>query len=215
MSERAIDDHPRPRRGRLLALALTAMAVGVGIGYLANLQRISIEDIKATVIEPARDLEAFQLTTHSGAPFTLASLKGKWSFLFFGYTYCPDVCPTTLNTLAQVEHQISEIGDDLDIQVVFVTVDPERDTAARLSEYVPYFDPTFIGVTGTQADINRLTRQLGILHLRVERDGVDGYLVDHTASVLLFNPDGELRAVFPAPHVAQDMVADLINLVRL
>ena len=167
---------------------------------------------RGTLLPFARTITDFQLTGHDGKPFTLENLKGKWSFAFFGYTHCPDICPTSLTMLAQVMKKL-EKDNTLDTlpQVVFVSVDPERDTPELLAEYVPYFRPDFIGVTGGQEQLQILTRRLGIMYGKSPGDNADNYLMDHSAAILLFDPDGSFRAVFGAPHdpgvIAQDFIA--------
>lgn len=195
---------------------LGSLVAGVLIGAWVHRDQVTLEDIKATVLEPPGTPGDFALTAHDQTPFTPESLQGTWSFVFFGYTHCPDVCPTTLHTLVQVNKAVAESSAiDDEIQVVFVSVDPARDTPARLAEYVPYFNPAFIGVTGKQAEINRFTRRLGILHVQVERDGDESYLVDHTSSILLFNPNGELRALFSMPHAVEAITEDFLKIARL
>ena len=206
----------RTSRAPLIIVLALALGAGLALGFWLQSSRVTTADIKATVLNPPRELTGFDLVTHLGTPFNLDSLKGKWSFVFFGYTNCPDVCPTTLATLAQMDKEINRIKDaGQATQVVFVSVDPERDTPEALSQYVPYFDPAFIGVTGNPADIEALTRQLGILHMRVDEDDSKNYLVDHSASILLFNPRGQLRAHFGAPHVASEIAQDFGNLLKL
>lgn len=211
------EHHPRTKRLPLVLILVASLSAGLFGGIWIQRNKASIEDVEATVLEPAAALEKFELTTHSNTPFTNQSLTGKWSFMFFGFTNCPDVCPTTLHTMAQVDRQImQETNGEEEIQVVFVSVDPERDTPERLAQYVPYFNESFIGVTGKRADINRFTRQLGILHVRVERDGDDDYLVNHSASILLFNPEGQLRALFSAvPHQAAYIIDNFLKIARL
>lgn len=203
------EDRHRPKFVHISVILLVALAAGVLSGIWLQNNRVKTSDVQATVLEPAKGISDFTLTTHLGEPFTLESLREKWSFLFFGYTHCPDVCPTTLHTMKQVVKAIAEKQEHgANVQVVFVSIDPERDTVERLAQYVPYFDKSFIGVTGEQGNINELTKQLGVLHLRVEAEGDAGYLMDHTASVLLLNPSGELRAVFSAPHEARQIAED-------
>lgn len=149
-----------------------------------------------------KPLTAFQLNDQHGQPFGLEQLKGHWSFLFFGYTHCPDVCPTTLSVLGRVS-ALQQAHDD--IQYVFVSVDPERDTPQHLTEYLAYFNPAFVGLTGSEAYLQSLTRQLGIVYFTGDK-GADGqYEVDHTASVLLVDPGARLVGVFSAPHDAADI----------
>jgi protein SCO1/2 len=156
---------------------------------------------QGTLLPSAKPVTDFQLTDHRGQPFTLENLKDNWTFAFFGYTHCPDVCPTSMTMLAQVQRKLEQ-RDGLDQlpQVVFVSVDPERDTTALLSQFVPYFHPGFIGASGDQHNTLNLTRQLGILYGKAEGSTADGYLVDHSAAIILLDPDGAFRAVFGVPH---------------
>lgn len=215
MDEPAVENRFRITRLHLGIILLVALVTGLLAGLWLQGKQVSISDVKATVLEPPNNIKDFTLTTHFNTPFTRESLLGKWSFLFFGYTHCPDVCPTTLHTLTQVNKKIIERTDSEKIQFIFISVDPQRDTTERLAQYVPYFDQSFMGVTGEQTNINELTQQLGILHLRVERNGDEGYLVDHTASILLFNPSGQLRALFNAPHQTEDIIKDFNTITQL
>lgn len=200
----------------LIAMALVALGAGLLFGLWAQRSAVSVEDIDATIFRPPAVLEEFRLATHTGSPFTLKSLMGKWSFMFFGYTNCPDVCPTTLNTLALMDKYLAKKESSPGSQVIFVSVDPNRDSVERLSEYVPYFNPAYIGVTGSQANINRFTGQLGILHVRVEQGDNENYLVNHTSSILLFNPKGELSALFSStPFKAVDLAENFLKIVQL
>lgn len=167
---------------------------------------------QGTLLPSAKIVADFQLTDHNAQSFTRGNLKDKWSFAFFGYTHCPDVCPTSLSMLAQVMKKL-EKDDTLNTlpQVVFVSVDPERDTPELLQNYLPYFHPDFIGLTGDPQQILALTRQLGILYGKAPGENADNYLVDHSAAIILFDPDGDFRAVFGVPHdpglIAQDYIA--------
>lgn len=165
---------------------------------------------QATLLADAKPVAEFELLDHQGRPFTRQSLHGGWNLLFFGYTHCPDVCPTTLQTLAAAVKKLRDAAPQATLpRVVFVSVDPGRDTVQQLAAYVTYFNPDFLGVTGEPERIERLAAQLGILFARVGDDGSDNYLVDHSASVLLFDPDGDLRAIFSPPHDPGAMAADL------
>jgi len=167
---------------------------------------------QGTLLPSAKPVTDFQLTDHRGQPFTLENLRNNWTFAFFGYTHCPDVCPTSMTMLAQVQRKLEQ-QDGLDKlpQVVFVSVDPERDTTALLSEFVPYFHPGFIGASGDAQNTLNLTRQLGILYGKAESSAEDNYLVDHSAAIILLDPDGAFRAVFGVPHdpglIADDFLA--------
>lgn len=149
-------------------------------------------------------IRAFELVDHQGEPFTNERFHGQWTFLFFGYTHCPDVCPMTLEALAQVRKILDEGGDAGDTGFVFVTLDAERDTVEALDGYVGHFDEDFVGVTGDQEEIDALAEQLGVMNVRVSRDGgADAYHIDHTTSVMLVDPEGRVRAAFPNAHAPQ------------
>lgn len=170
---------------------------------------------QATLLPSPKALAPFSLTDHHGTPFTLDALRGRWSLLAFGYTHCPDVCPTALANLAQVRHLLAAEDPDTPYRTVFISVDPGRDTAERLTAYVPYFHESFLGATGAPAALRALAGQVGIRYERVEAPGsAMGYLVDHSAAILLTNPRGELHAVFGAPHDPRIMATDIQAIVR-
>jgi protein SCO1/2 len=201
---------------RLLAgviIAVLAMAAGIWTARAILQDRAAVNDLDATRFPAARDIQPFELTDHNNAVFDNAALRQQWSFLFFGYTHCPDVCPTTLSVLNTVANRLQDI--DQDIRFIFISVDPERDTPELLARFVSYFNSDFIGVTGTPEGIEQLTRQLGILHSRVEAEtGSGAYLVDHTASVLLFDPDGRFHAVFSPPLAAETIAGDFRKMLK-
>lgn len=149
----------------------------------------------------------FTLMASTGQPMSLSDLRGKHLLLYFGYTFCPDVCPFTLNDLAKAKELLGRKGEDL--QVVMITVDPERDTAEQLALYLPNFDPTFIGLTGEMEEIQAAASQFGIFFEKHEGSEATGYLVDHTASILLVDPEGYLREVFSYGTPPEDIAADL------
>jgi protein SCO1/2 len=166
---------------------------------------------QGTLLPSARPVTDFRLTDHRGQPFTLENLENHWTFAFFGYTHCPDVCPTSMAMLAQVQRNLKQ-QDGLHQmpQVVFVSVDPERDTTELLSQFVPYFHPDFIGASGDQQNTLSLTRQLGILYGKAEDNTTENYLVDHSAAIVLLDPDAALRAVFSVPHDPKLIASDFL-----
>ena len=157
-----------------------------------------------TLFPEPKPLMAFALTDHQHRIFNLSRLKGKWSFLFFGFTHCPDICPTTLAVLAHARSSIvKNTAAAEDIQFVFVSVDPNRDTAAKLKQYVDYFDTNFLGVTGDDAQIGKLASQLGAAYQVAIIPGMENYPVYHTTAVFLLDPQGRYHAVFTPPHDAE------------
>ncbi|MEZ5570654.1 MAG: SCO family protein [Halioglobus sp.] len=149
------------------------------------------------LLETPRDIGEFSLVDHHGEPFDPSRFEGRWSLVFFGFTYCPDICPTTLTFLNDFMASL-EGTEAADTQVVMISVDPARDTVEQLSTYVPYFNPDFIGVTGEFLDIHRVATALNTPFRKVMGEG-DDYQVDHSANVVLINPRGDYHGFFKAP----------------
>ena len=200
------------------ALLILASGLGVGAGWLGF-----TEPWRAQVPEPAplpgvlwpnpAPVGAFTLQDHHGGAFTRDRLEGAWTFMFFGYTHCPDICPTTLATLRRVEHGLAD-HVTAPRQHVLISVDPTRDTIEHLAGYVSSFGPAFLGVTGSDGELSKLARDVGAVFFRGE-PGPDGsYLVDHTASIMLIDPRGRLVALFGMPHDAGLIAARFLDLER-
>jgi protein SCO1/2 len=199
------------------AVALSALLAGA---WLAAIDRESVSramllpDQTMTLFSDPKPLTAFALTDDRQRVFDLESLKGKWSFLFFGFTHCPDVCPTTLAELARARDKIVEnaVGAE-PVQFVFVSVDPNRDTAGKLGQYVRYFDASFVGVTGDDAQIANLAGQLGAFYEVAVTPGAQNYSVSHSAAVFLLDPQARQHAVF-APPIDAQALSERFKVVR-
>jgi protein SCO1 len=154
----------------------------------------------------------FKLTDHNGKPRTLADFRGKVVVMFFGYTQCPDVCPTTLSELAAA---LQKLGADANrVQVLFVTIDPERDTPELLSHYVPAFNPTFLGLSGDAAATAATAREFKVLYQKQPGSTPDSYSMDHSAGTFIFDPQGRLR-LFVSHGQGPDVFAhDIRELLR-
>ena len=161
--------------------------------------------LKAGVFSPARMAPEFALPASDGSELNLARFRGKVVVLGFGFTYCPDVCPTTLAVLAAARKNLGELGDDL--QVVYVTVDPERDDAARMRQYLAAFDPSFIGGTGTDAQLASVREEYGIIASKVVEGG--SYTFAHSSYTYLIDREGQLRALMTYGHTAEDFAHDI------
>ena len=162
--------------------------------------------LKAGVFEPPRQAPDFSLPGTHGEQLALREWRGKVVVLGFGFTHCPEVCPVTLATLAAARKQLGAEADQ--VQVLWITVDPERDDAARLGAYVTAFDPTFIGATGTDAQLAAVRKDYGIAAKRVQKPGqADSF--SHSAFTYLIDRQGRLRALMPYGHPAADFVHDL------
>lgn len=154
-----------------------------------------------------KPLPDFTLTDHMNRPLTRDAFLGQWTFLFFGYTSCPDVCPTTLAILQNVADQLeAATGALTPTGYVFVSVDPPRDTPERLAAYVRHFHPKFIGASGAENAIAALARELYILYERADSRSADDYDINHTASILLIDPQARLFGKFSPPHNPAEMV---------
>ena len=150
----------------------------------------------AIVFDKPRIIPPFELVDHEGQPFTLDQLKGKWTVVFFGFTSCPDICPATLATLSQWYKKLDpEVRAQT--QVAMLTVDPARDTPAKLASYMNHFDQDFIGITGEFLPIKTLTDQLNVAFNRVVTG--DDYTVDHSSHLVLINPYGHYHGIFKPP----------------
>ena len=152
------------------------------------------------LFETPRLVSDFSMTDHHGDAVDLTLLKGHWSLLFFGFTTCPDICPTTLSVLADAVDGLSDPP-----LIVMVSVDPERDTPEVLSRYVPAFHTSFVGISGTFDETVRLAEQLNIAFGKVPGYEPGSYLVDHSASLVLIDPDGKYAGFIKAPHNAQNI----------
>jgi len=158
--------------------------------------------------EPYPPAPEIELARDNGASFRLSEMRGNVVLLFFGYTSCPDVCPTTLAELKQALETLDE-DDAKQVQVLFVTVDPERDTPERVQEYVNHFNSDFIGLSGTESELTEVWKKYGVFRENVEGTSAAGYLVNHTARVTLIDRDGNLRLSYAFDTPVDSIVHDL------
>lgn len=160
-----------------------------------------------TVLEPPKAMYNFQLQGPDERPVKLSDFRGKYVLVFFGYTSCPDVCPTTLKDLTGVLKQLG--AESSQMQVLFISVDPEKDTVKRLSTYIKQFDSRIIGLTGTLEDIQLTAKEYGIFFEKKPFGTEGGYTVDHTATLLLLDPSGSLRVAYPYGTSYKEVAADI------
>ena len=163
--------------------------------------------------EDFRPLADFELSDHSGQTFNRHQFEGKWSLVFFGYTFCPDICPMTLSILNEVEKNLQRDN----VQTILVSVDPTRDTPDRLHDYLAFFNPEFIGLTDTTAEhseIKKLAGSLGVFYSEPSDSEEENYLVDHSAGIFLINPRSRVHALFSAPHHADIIARDIEAIIN-
>jgi protein SCO1/2 len=199
----------RRRRWRTAAL-LVGVPVLVAAVTIGVLRLMSPHAYSGTVLQaPTRAPSMEGLTFADGSPVDVESFRGDVVVVFFGYTHCPDVCPTTLATLADAADRV----DDDRMHVLFVSLDPERDDLERLGDYVTTFDPSFLAATGPADDVDRVASTYGIFHARGGDTPDGGYTVDHTATLMGIDTDGRLRIVWPPEIDAESLAADLDELL--
>jgi protein SCO1/2 len=202
------------RNKHLLTLVLGALSIGVGIwlgGFFVPTGGPPRPQIGGIYLAPPEDVVDFKLTRQTGQAFTRADLKNHWSLLFFGYTFCPDVCPATLAQLNQVQTRLAKQGLDKEVAVWMISVDPDRDTVERLKEYTAYFNPHFGGATGERQEIDKLAKEFGVYYkIHAPEPGADYYLVDHSATIIVINPDARLQAVLTETGSADNLVKDFL-----
>ena len=197
------------------ALFVLSLTLAVVLGFLAGMPQQPPAQIAGLLWPPPQQLEQFEFADHRSSPFGIERLQNKWSLVFFGYTHCPDICPITLSVLDQVDELVSADADmHADLQVLFVTVDPRRDSPGQLDSYVSYFNERFIGLSADHQELARLTRQLGISYQLSGDLYSNDYLVEHSSAVLLLDPQRRLVGVFSAPHRAADIAERLSEIRR-
>ena len=197
---------------RLVLLASVAVLLGaVLIAMLVFVFGSRAPVLNGTYLEPPMDSQDFELVSADG-PVRKSSFQGKLVVIFFGYTFCPDVCPTTLTRLRATMDLLGTAAND--VQVLMVSVDPERDTPDRVSSYARGFNPAFIGVTGSPEDIDKVAADYGVFHAMAEGSAETGYLVDHTDAVMVLDRDGNTRLIWSFEITPEEMANNLRYLIK-
>ncbi|MGZ8291290.1 MAG: SCO family protein [Telluria sp.] len=191
---------------KLLSICALALLLS-GCDKLAS-QPPSFKNTDLTGLDYARD---FALTDHNGKPRTMADFKGKVVIVFFGFTQCPDVCPTTLSEMAGAMQALGKQADD--VQVLFITVDPERDTQALLAQYVPAFDKRFLGLRGTPEQTTQVAKEFKVFFAKVPGKQPGSYTMDHTAASYVFDRNGKVRLFVRYGQGVEPLVHDLKQLL--
>lgn len=197
----------------LSLIAIFALLAGYLLSQQLNNSSMPLQN--TTWLGPqARGLPSFSLKDQNQQPFTRDQLMHQWSVLFFGYTHCPDICPGTLAVMNQMSQLLKpEIRNQL--QIVFVSVDPNRDTPEQLKGYIDYFNPAFKGVSGTPPQLQKLTQALGVVNF-IEGDPKpdEAYEVAHSASIFVINPAAQFIGLMPSPHDASVMAQDIETFIK-
>ncbi|CAM2827759.1 SCO family protein [Legionella worsleiensis] len=200
-----------------ILLALASLFTGIFVSqHLHFKKKIDVAQFHGTYLENPRPINQFSLTGTDDTPFDNNSLQGQWTLIFFGFTNCGYLCPTTMAELGKMYRILEEKGVKKLPKVVMISIDPERDSLAKLSGYVHSFNHSFYGARGDEATIKSMTREMGIAYAKIiNKDSGDSanYDIQHSGAVMLFNPQGELNAFFTTPHHANLLARDYMLLV--
>lgn len=194
-----------PRVLLVILVGLGAFALGT---WYALAPRQAPEPTGGYVLDEPRALPAFSLIDEQGRAFTEEDFLGHWSMLYFGFTFCPDICPNSLSVMAQVKSELEAL-QGLDDRYYLVSVDPDRDTPERIAEYVAYFDPAFRGITGAFDQLDIITRAAGAVYKVPEAPENEDYLVAHSSTLTVIDPEGRIHAIFTSPFVPEDIARSL------
>lgn len=199
--------------GWLLVIFLLAAALGLWLGARVFAPAAKPTLQSAVLYPEPRTPAPFELSRSDGGTLVPADFQGHWSVLFFGYTHCPDICPTTLATLGEAWQLLGTDGLQERLRVIFISVDPGRDSPAELGRYVGHFSPDFLAATGSDEQLQRLGGSLGVMYARHDAGGDSGYAVDHSAALFLIDPAGRAVGAVPPPISAGALAADLRSIV--
>ena len=204
---------------RTTVLACTALIAIVMAMFLFKINRAPLVSDDAlrgngvVLLPRPRDISPFEFIDAKGKPFTNANINGQWSLVYFGYTYCPDACPTTLRDLSKalpaVRKALADQNVKSNVQVVFISVDPERDTTARIDEYLHFFAPDFVGATSTREKLASMATQVNVTFGKIPGTTPDSYAVDHPINLVLINPNGHYQGFLRPPFTAARLTIGL------
>ena len=206
----------RTQKTVLILAAIVALVLGLTVNRVLSGSgqgdQTALIDAGIILLPQSRTVPDLSLTDQDGQPVSLNQLKGKWTVLFFGYTFCPDICPTTLAQLRQIKSELP--GEAVDkLRIVLVSVDPDRDTPQQLKQYLGYFDKQFVGLRAPVDTLQKLANAVSIPYIPADTSK-PGYTVDHSGNLALLGPDGTQRGFIRAPLNSQKLVAQLPGLVE-
>jgi protein SCO1/2 len=207
----------RTQKTVVVLAALVALVLGLTVNKVLNSKgdgtdKVALLDAGIVLLPQSRSLPSLTLTDQNGQALQVDQLKHKWSLLFFGYTFCPDICPATLAQLRQLQGMLPTEAKDK-LRVVLVTVDPHRDTPEQLKQYLGFFDPAFLGLTGSQEDLQKLAAAVSIPYIPADTSK-ENYTVDHSGNLVIIGPDGTQRGFIRAPLNNEKLAAQLPGLLK-
>lgn len=197
----------------IIVAASVALLAGLWLGFLTeHKQPAKPPEIYGALLPAGKPLTAFHLVDQNNQAFSEQNLRGNWTLIFIGYTHCPDICPTTLTTLQQTIELMQAQAVAIP-KVIFISIDPVRDTPDVLAKYITYFNKDFIGVTGSEAELGNISKQLAAYYKKAAGASGDinnnDYLMEHSAALMLINPQAELQAFLTAPHIPAQIIESM------
>ncbi|SFU18847.1 SCO family protein [Pseudomonas marincola] len=205
----------RTQKTVFVLFAIVALVLGLTVNKVLNSKGqadpTKLLDAGIVLLPQSRNLPDLELTDQNGQPFKVSQLKDQWSLLFFGYTFCPDICPATLAELRQIRGQLPADTRDK-LRIVMISVDPNRDTPEQLKKYLNYFDPQFMGLTAPEPVIQKLANAVSIPFIPADTSKPN-YTVDHSGNLVIIGPDGTQHGFIRAPLNNQKLVEQLPELV--
>jgi protein SCO1/2 len=206
----------RTQKTVFILVAIVALILGLTVNRVLSGKgsgdQTALIDAGIILLPQSRKLPDLMMTNQDGQPVQINEFKDKWTLLFFGYTYCPDICPTTLAQLRQIKSELPKEALSK-LRVVLISVDPNRDTPQQLKQYLGYFDKDFVGLTGSVPDIQKLANGVSIPFIPADTSK-PGYTVDHSGNLALLGPDGHQRGFIRAPFNNQKLLAQLPGLLE-
>ena len=197
----------------LPAICCLTVVAGFGLGLYTNQsQQPAKLEISGFAFPEPEPLENIELVGQNSEAITTDDFKNQWTFVYVGYTFCPDACPLTLSTMNQTHALLTE-SEEQSPQMMLVSVDPERDTPERLAEYVAYFNPEFKGATGSPENLQNFANQTRAIYSLPDDRSSGEYLVDHSSSIVLINPDAAVHAIFTPPQTAEKLAKDFAEII--
>jgi protein SCO1 len=184
------------------------LAVFIGSSVLSGMHQFN-----GSLIEPPIEAADFILIDQNGEPYRLSEQRGKLVVIFFGYTHCPDICPSTLSEFQKIQKDLKSSASEVDF--VFITVDPERDTPDQLASYLEFFDPSFIGLWGESGEMQKVWSDYGVYQMKQDAGSAAGYLVDHSTRMYVIDQKGLLVLTYPFGFDAEKIVDDIAYLVKV
>ncbi len=205
-----------PIASMIVIVAVFALSMGLYYGINVQAKKVDINQqlTTGTAFYQPRAISQFKLIDNKGLPFTNANLNGHWTFFFFGFINCPHICPMTMAELSKVYKTLKQKNVP-EPQFVLVTIDPARDSVQRLNTYVTAFNKHFIGATGDQKELDKLTKNMNVLYMKVkpkESAAAANYDIDHSGTIMLINPQGKLAGIFSMPHEGAKIATDFIKI---